>query len=370
MKVTGVYQWRSRGAAPGLLLPHFLLEYMKLLRNAYGSFPETYRTQLFNQIDFLVSERAPAADAEALRAVDRNGALVWENNQGVAQGMEQAEYAAYFGTVAAIYRAQGDVELARLTMTYALRFARSLDMQSGKHTGGVRSLDAYCGAKRVRFRLGHWFHSRGRGITEIEPVPRTVLNQHLHVVRDTLSLYLSVDQNKALVDAQFGTADEVLERLIDRAIGGLYQLAFSAGNTSVQRSRPPNLSQFMQFVPGDMPYYWAFYQFDLTTGQPSNITKANTCHYHMHSLQLLADIRKALSAKSEVFRSTEQGWRLYEAVDRLFAGAGEAVGQVGSTNAVYQFYKSALLHNTDHCGSQAPALSPDLKAYYQTTFGD
>ena len=82
-QVSGVYQWRNVGQAPGLLLPHFLLEYMRRLRNAYNSVPEAYREQLDNQINFLISSRVSDDSNEALRAVDRNGALVWENNQGV-----------------------------------------------------------------------------------------------------------------------------------------------------------------------------------------------------------------------------------------------------------------------------------------------
>jgi hypothetical protein len=369
VKVEGVYQWRDRDAAPGLLLPHFLLDYMKLLRNAYDAFPDLYRTQLFNQIDFLVSERDSGAGGEALRAVDRNGALVWENNQGVAQGMEQAEYAAYFATVAAVYGARGDLELARGTMTYALRFARSFDMQAGEHTGGVRSQEAYCGAMRARIRLGYWFHARGRGIVDGEPVARTVLNQHLIVVRSILSLYFHVDENRTLVDEQFGSADDVLERLLDRAIGGLYQLAFSVGNTSVQRSRPPNIRQFMRLVPGARPHYWAYYQFHMETGEPANISAEKTCHYHMVSLAAIAHIRQILFENTSTFQAADQGWRLYEAIDHLFEGAGEPVGQPGSTSAVYQWYKSAVLHNTDDCGSTSEALSPDVKAYYQSIFG-
>lgn len=340
VRVSGVYRWYDSQQVQGFELPHFLLEYMRLLREAYRAEPLTYRNQLYNQIDFLVSD-----------AVDRNGALVWENKYGIAQGMEQAEYADYFASAAAVFRDKGDLQSARGIMNYALQFIRALDMPAGEHTGGVSSGPFYCGSKRARFRPGYWFHSRGRGIdtTGIQ----TVLNQHLHVIRDLLNMYLNVMNAKDLVSPEFGTPQEVLERLEDRAIGGLYLLAFSVGNTSIQRSRPPNIRQFMsyreqvtiksseQYPDGNpLDYYWAHYQFDMNTGKGMDIAHEGTCHYHTHTVEIMASIKDILDRNSSIFKSTVNGWRLYEAVDALLAGKGEPTGLKGSVNAIYQFYRS------------------------------
>jgi hypothetical protein len=337
--VRGVYSWHDSGLVQGMEYPHFLLQYMRLLRNAYNADPSTYLNQLYNQIEYLVSD-----------AHDRNGALVWENKYGIAQGMEQAEYAEYFSSVAGAYRNNGELKLARGTMDYALMLIRALDMPAGVHTGGVASGEFYCGSKRARFRPCCWFHSRGRGIDL--PGVQTVLNQHLHVIRDVLSMYLNVMNATDLVSPEFGTPEDVLDRLEDRAIAGLYQLAFTVGNTSIQRSRPPNISQFMNFReqitvkptamdPSGNPkdYYWAYYEFDMNRGKGKNISHKNTCSYHTHTLKVMADIKYILDSYP-VFRNTANGWRLYEAMDALFQGKNEPTGMKGSVNAIYQFFHS------------------------------
>ena len=66
----------------------------------------------------------------------------------------------------------------------------------------------------------------------------------------------------------------------------------------------------------------------------------NTCHYHTHSLEVLAGIKGILVDHQAVFEATTNGWRLFEAMDALLTGAGEATGQAGSVNAIYQFYRS------------------------------
>lgn len=338
--VRGVHRWRDTAAVQGFLLPHFLLDYMRRLRDAGHEDFATWGGKLYDQVDFVVSD-----------AVDRNGALVWENCAGIAQGMEQAEFADYFATVARVFRDHGDLRTAKGVMGHALRCLRALDTPVGVHTGGVCSGEFYCGSKRARFRPACWFHSRGRGIAT--NAVHTVLNQHLHVVRDMIRMYINVGRAVDLIDPSFGTPAEVLARIEDRAIAGLYQLAFSAGNNSIQRSRPPSIRQFMNYRKGikvrptqkhpdgnPLHYYWSFYEFDMKTGKGRNISHQNTCHYHTHTLNLMAAIRDSLDRYASTFTSTAEGWRMYEAVDALLEGAGEATGHPGSANAIYQFYRS------------------------------
>lgn len=354
-----------------LFTPHFLLGYMRLLRNAYSAKPR-YGNQLFNQIDFIIS-----------RAVNRNGALVWENQEGIAQGMEQAEFAAFFASAANTFKANADIKSAKGIMTYALKFIRSIDIQAGIKTGGVSSITTYCGCKTARLRPCYWFHSRGLGV-EDAPGVRTVLNQHLHVINDILSLYLSVYESPELIAPQFGSPKEVLDFLENKAIGGLYQLAFSEGHKNhTAPNRPPNIKQFMNYKHGvkvkatpDHPdgnplnYYRSYYEFNMSTGKGNNISPERTCHYHTHVLKMMADIKNLLDDNKEIFNATKEGWRLYEAMDALFAGKGEAIGMKESSHTIYQFYRSeapAFKDRRENCDTD-DSLSNDYQIFYKNLF--
>jgi hypothetical protein len=346
VKVEGVYRWRADNmtwADPDdvvrkHLLPHFVLQYLRRLRNAYNQCPSGYYyAQLYNQIDYLVSQAATReSPAHAILP-----ALVWENRYGITQGMEQAEMAAFLASAARVYASHGARE-ARGTMRYAFRAIESLFIPVGEHSGGVRSLvQTACAAKTARLRPCFWFHSRGVGIdTADEDMIATVLNQHLHVINGTLAMYSEVSARPDLVPEEYGTAEEALARLEDRAIGGLYQLAFSRGNNSAAPARPPSLAQFMRRDPQTWPFYFSYYRFDLSDRQFRDISFKNTCHYHTHSLKLMADIKQTLDDNVALYANSPsgQGWRLYEAVGRLFAGAGEPRGQLGSTSAIWQFW--------------------------------
>src|SRR5688572_11485884 len=72
--VRGVYEWVGDDPNDNFFKPHFLMGYLRKLRDAYA-FSTAYSDQLYNQIDFMVS-----------KAKDHNGTLVWENYQGIAQG--------------------------------------------------------------------------------------------------------------------------------------------------------------------------------------------------------------------------------------------------------------------------------------------
>jgi hypothetical protein len=347
VKVSGVYHWRAAGDTWGdhgftprkRLLVHFLTTYLKKLRNAYSACPN-YFTQAYNQVDFIVSD-----------GIEHNGALVWENRLGIAQAMEQADMASIFASIAEQHEKHGYWKEARGTMGYALRAARAFFKPVGTHTGGVRSVNQdACAAKTARLRPCFWFHSRGRGIdTEAtgEPLVNTVLNQHLIAVRDLIELSMTTRELAHLIPANlppphydFRTWLTWGDLLEDRAIGGLYQLAFSNGHKAVAPTRPPNLAQFMFRRSGDGQwYYTARYNFDLLTGQQLDIKHSKVCHYQGLALNVLATIWSVLDESGHLLTAAD-GWRLSEAMNRLLQGGGEPVGLWGSSHALYQFYRT------------------------------
>jgi hypothetical protein len=348
VRVTGVYRWLHEHAiwkdADGVervhLLPHFVLTYMRALRDAYEVCPDqVFLTQLYNQIDYVMSRTVTRGTVFA-------AARVWENRYGVAQGMEQAEMAGYLASVARLYAKLGRRE-APGTMRFAFQVVQSLFIPVGVGTGGVRSVvQDRCGAKLARLRPCFWFHSRGVGIdTAEEDQFGTVLNQHLHVISDVLGMYKNVSRVPHLIPPEQGDEETALARLKDRAIGGLYQLAFSRGNNSAAPTRPPNLAQFMRPLLSwlGQPFYFSWYRFDLSNRTFNNITWERTCHYHTHSLAKMKNIKETLDGNVDLFAPdspTDEGWRLYEAMDRIFKGAGERWGQAGSTSAIWQFWLS------------------------------
>lgn len=368
VRIDGVYNWKS--SKNGIFESHFLTQYIKLLRNAYYSSPE-YGSQLYNQIDYLVSH-----------SISRNGALVWENNEGIAQGMEQGEYAYLFASCAKAFEYHEDNKSAKGIMSYALSFFRSFNMVVGVRTGGVTSFGGYAGAKKARFRQAYWFHSRGLGIVDA-PGVRTVLNQHLHAIRDLLALYVIVRESSNLIDPKFGALDEVLDEIEDKVIGGLYQLAFSNGHKGISPNRPPNINQFMNLKNGavrptekhpdgnKINYYWAYYEYNMKDGKGLNISDTATCHYHTHVLNLFAGIYSTLQNNKEIFQKTENGWRLFEAVNALTNGNGENIGLKGSTNAIYQFYKSEsdfIKKRRENCPDNKEKLNNNAIEIYRKLF--
>ena len=150
VKVSGVMRWQSDNAlwsGRQHLLPHFVVSYMRALRRAYAEC-EAYHDQLFNQIDYVVSQAVHrASPSHAILP-----ALVWENRDGVAQGMEQAELAAFFASAVDAYAAHGAREAAG-TMRYAFMAAEALFIPAGVHTGGVVSVvQDECAGKTARMR--------------------------------------------------------------------------------------------------------------------------------------------------------------------------------------------------------------------------
>lgn len=332
VRITGVFRWRLVAQQKNAeVLPHLLLPFMRKLRDAYGESPDVYGEQLYNQIDYLVAN-----------AVGRNGALVWENRDFYAQAMEQVEYAHFFASAAQAYALKGDRRTARGLMRHALMFSRSLDMPYGPQTGGVRSQFTYCGAKRARFHPCYWFHSRGVGIAHSDQ--HSVLNQHLHAVRDILNLYFVLQHNPDLMPDGFGGLTRALERLETHAIAGLYQLIFANGAIKAQPRRGASIDQFRWYrhnvtvASGSNPisYTWAHYAYDIAGRRPVDIAHGSVCHYHTHSLTLIASIATTLEERRALHVETAEGWRLYEAMDALLT----PVAPRGGPGAAYEFYRA------------------------------
>ena len=340
VKVTGIYDWIGEGENKNLFQPHFLLEFMRKLRNA-GEENPAYSNQLYNQVEYLIS-----------KAVMRNGALVWENPEGIAQGMEQAEYGDYFASVANIFKLHNDIRTARGFMSYSLLYFNSLNIQAGIRTGGVSSIRTNAGSGVNDLRPCWWFHSRGLAVTDA-PGIRTVLNQHLHVIQGLLSACVNIHRSPDLIKPEFGSKETVLGYLTGKALGGLYQLAYTNGHRPGFPLTPPNIKQFMKSEtrtvkptpeqPDGNPltYYWAYYEYIMSEDKGSNISPENTCHYHTHVLNLVASIKGIMDKHETIFRDLQVYTLLLNVVDELLKGeATEPAGLPNSPHAIYQFYRS------------------------------
>lgn len=312
-RVDGVYKYRSL-LSNGHPAPHMMIEYMRQLRNAYAAAPELYRQQFYNQLDFFFSI-----------AVDRQGALVWENEKGFAHAMEQGEYAAFLLSAAETAHRLKDESLARTYATAAFRFMKALGLKAGVHTGGVRSTTE-CGSKKARVRPCYWFHSRGVGIIG-DARPYTVLNQNLHAIRDALAILARLEKSPD-VAALGGDVEAMKAQAADLIIGGLYQLAFSSGTS---KTRPPSLAEFLnkRSVKGTT-YYWAFYEYVIEKRAGANISALKTCHYHTHVVNLMADILSQARAQRAVLEKYPEGWKAFEALGAIWQDGG----------ALAEFYRS------------------------------
>ena len=96
--------------------------------------------------------------------------------------------------------------------------------------------------------------------------------------------------------------------------------------------------------------------------------------YHTHSLKKMLDIKTVLDKNYSLFAKTpsNQGWRLFEAVDRLLSGTEDLMGQIGSTSAMWQFYLAQQVKYTlegcpvckDDDGNAIPCGDDDLTGLF------
>lgn len=329
-------QWTDGGSMP---LPHLLIGYMRDLRERYrqsredGAQAEACFTQLRHQIAYLLSA-----------AVHRNGALVWENEEGLAQALEQAEYAHYLASVAALLHRRGHRREARELAEAAVQMSAALAKPVGIRSGGVRSHTTTCdGETRWAAESCYWFHSRGVGIRADGPEPALVLNQHLHAVRDTLLLYGLLRRNPMLLGHD--RTQEIVPALLERAAAGLRQLAF-AGPMGDDGQRPPNIADFLQALPGleteaASSSYWAFYEVDPERHVGRNIALRSTCHYHTHVLELVADIGRWIERNPEV-QDLESGRSLVAAFDHLLGGRDDGSSPPSTSDSIHRMYRSEV----------------------------
>jgi len=380
--VGGVFRWRGSRAAGWrdgdplrtwwhqLLLPHFTLEYMRKLRNAYNAAAQqcdaatsccAERQQLRRHLDDMIEFHL----TDAQDAVGGNGApWAWENVYGVTQGMEQAEWAAFLASAAQTFEVSGESERATRTLRQALDTARALLVPVGPLTGGVRQrLENECGPSHENARPCYWFHSRGRGVDTVTRGERTVLNQHLHVVRDALVLHTLLGEMPDLLAAVTGEGRPSAADILDAAIGGLYQLAFSGGPDDTESTRPPSIRHFMNRRGTQVPYVWSHYEFAQALRTGTDISAERTCHYHFHTLEMLYAIAEHLDRERPRYQTGAcfpdahpEGARLYAAMDRMLARDG----------AVHQFHLSAsnrdLFSQQPGCPREAGNPTYDLSA--------
>ncbi|UJR86885.1 hypothetical protein [Sandaracinus amylolyticus] len=274
-------QWSDEGRSP---LPHFLVQPMRSLRNAYSAAAP-------GSEDERVCERALAIEIEYLRStlVQRGDAMVWENEDGLAQAMEQAEWAHVIASIAAAHAARQRHDEARTLTVLALALAAALDVPAAPRSGGVRSEERFCDDGTGTMHSCFWLHSRGVGLRTEGDAPRWVLNQHLHAVMDSLLLYETLAR---LVPAD----DPRRTRARERALGGLLVLLPQA---EVTPDAPRPLPTLEDFRDPHGEHDWAHYEFDPALGRARGISIARTCHYHAHVLQLVANIARWADAHGD-----------------------------------------------------------------------
>jgi hypothetical protein len=308
------YAWRVDPS--GEIDLHFTHGYLKLLRNAAFERP-TYRSAatfglplsdlLYQQVQMLL--RLPAARyqdaslallpasavASGSHTIDpaRFHIVTWRRN-GTAHAMGQADLGAWLISVARGYAQLDDRRNASYYLSLSERVFRSFAVRQAQ--GGVRN--NLTGHRCYDGQFCYWFHSCPACANASET---TVLNQHLHAVRDALESYDVLDawrdgELRLLRDRNVPAplppvlSPRFIDELRDMGRGGLLQLAFASGNAT-NVSAPPNLKELLtpaELVGGTQRYH-AAYRYYLGKGL-GNIKAGNTCHYHFHSMDLLTSV--------------------------------------------------------------------------------
>lgn len=365
-RATELVGWRpeDRGTAhEGQVLPKPLLPYMRLLREAYRADPQRYAGHLDDMIEHLLADTTRRGRVNA-----------WENPYRITGAIEQSEYGAYFASVAELHASLGDDARAGEAITLGLDAIAALAAPVGPETGGVRAAPTQtCGQTASRKRPCYWFHSRGRGVAH-GPEPQMVLHHQLRAVRDALFVYLAVRDLSPLVsDAR---AEEAA--LIDSAVGGLYQLAFSPGNDADRPWSPPNMLDMRRWTkpPVGESYHWSHFSFardwDPVAGAGGagvGADIASSCQYHLDVLELSAVIGRLLQGNRGQLADEADGWRLFEAMEALLAfDARDLFGAPGSPFALYQFFLTAMHPGSMQAEGCTRALSGDAIEFYAEAF--
>lgn len=236
--------------------------------------------------------------------------VTWVTEGGKAHAMTQADIGRWFLTVASSWAETGYPKNIPYYLYLARAAFRSFEIPDTE--GGVRNNKR--NHKCFNNMYCYWFHSRSISSADF---PETVLNQHLHAVRDALSAYLALAQwrdSDQLLPEEFRN-DPFIDQLKEYARGGLFQLAYARGSI-VDSSAPPNLANFLKEFkyypddPSESPIrgYYAHYRYFFDNAKPrgvkngdQDISAPKTCHYHYHSISLLADILTSIRGNSRLW---------------------------------------------------------------------
>lgn len=308
------YAWRVDPS--GEIDLHLSLGYLRLLRNAALDQP-TYQSDatfglplsdlLYEQVQMLLwlpsvryqdASLAPlptSAVTSGLHTIDptRFHMVTWRRN-GMAHAMGQADLGRWLMSVASWYAQLDDQANAGYYLSLGERVYRAFAVRQAE--GGVRNDRR--GHRCYDGQYCYWFHSCP---VCTMPSETTVLNQHLHAVRDALESHRGLaawrdGELRLLRDGNVAAplppvlSPRFIDELRDMGRGGLLQLAFGAGN-AVNASAPPNLKEFLWPTEkvSDRQRDHAAYRYYLGK-RAGNIKATNTCHYHFHSVDLLANI--------------------------------------------------------------------------------
>lgn len=309
---------------------HMTLEYLRKLRNVAvkcrsevlprdsqgvsNSFDLTLESLLWSQVEmYLRHPQAryydatftplPVSSVLSGNTVDptRFSVVTWVNEGNTAHAMTQADFGLWLLTVAQEQAYWGQVS----SMSHYLRLSERVFMAYSLRDegGGVRNnRNAY---RCYDNQYCYWFHSFPAGSYTW---PSTVLNQDLHAIRDAMVAHAALASwrdsgyHGVALPAEFDNVH--IDYLKDWARGGLAQLANSAGNQQQAgiTAPPPNLGELLEpiQVVNGVQRYRAFYRYafhpdelaadGLSVPAGRNITATNTCHYHFHSMAVMADI--------------------------------------------------------------------------------
>jgi hypothetical protein len=348
VNVHHVYRWKFSDDPPSKpLYPHFLLGYLRLLRNAvatgdsecchidpWGNMQSNYSclSLLEDQLKYMESKADKPGDL-----------IVWKQGTQYPTAMVQAEIANIYMSIAITLKDKGYDDAAYDLFVKGEKIAASLDLIQAPDNGGVRSkLYPYLGGE------GWLYHSSERNGQKF------ALNQQAHVIRDAIYFYYHYNLFMEKLDQQMSDSKRI--KLMNRFLKPLQLLA------SEDHSDVPNLLCFMdrKSVNG-FNYYWSFYRINPCDLSGEYIKHERNCSYHKHSLDVFNGIFTAFKINSKKNRrlfnflnyetnSEHQNMlvKINETFERLLdARRGphgqrhvESIGKKDSNNALFQFFLS------------------------------